>query len=314
MEMNLLFIKQFFKHTTSKEDSKLTRTKKIMADIRQQLLALLSANGGNSLIQSESSMQERIVPTENGANIVIQQRKEVEREIKKVQPQLDFTSEDFCPGETIKLINKLQLLPAIPFNLLKLEYHTIRNARCMIATAQAYFGDAIEGHEDFPPVVEMTVSNKWSKLLAPLVGTSDVKYIIATRCNMAEEQTFADKKYATMKFEFAKTIVKKYMAICDDESIPINCEEPNLYDEVVKKAVRKLSNLLSRSTFEIHRRNLIWDEAKYNESMLKASKTSLKRKLPVEVIVEGVETTKKTVIEETKSDTVTLSHDLEVVQ
>ena len=77
------------------------------------------------------------------------------------------------------------------------------------------------------------------------------------------------------------------------ESIHINCEEPNLYDEVVKKAVRKSSNLLSRSTFEIHRRNLIWDEAKYNESMLKASKTSLKRKLPVEVIVEGVETTKK---------------------
>ena len=53
-----------------------------MADFRQQLLALLSANGGNSLIQTESTVNERIIPTENGANIVIQQRKEVEREVK----------------------------------------------------------------------------------------------------------------------------------------------------------------------------------------------------------------------------------------
>ena len=140
-----------------------------MADFRNQLLALLSSGGGNSLIQTESTVNERTIPTENGGNIVIQQRRDVEREIKKVQSQLDFTSEDFCPGETIKLINKLQLLPAIPYNILKLEYRTIRNARCLIATAQANFGDAIEGHEDFPPIVEMTISNKWSKLLAPLV-------------------------------------------------------------------------------------------------------------------------------------------------
>ena len=171
----------------------------------------------------------------------------------------------------LKLINKLQLLPAIPYNLLKLDYRTIINARCLIATAQANFGDAIEGHEDFPPIVEMTVSNKWAKLLHSLVGTSDVKYLICTRCNMAEEQTFADKKYATMKYEFAKAILKKYMANCDDETVIIDCEEPNLYDEAVKKAIRRSINLLSRSTYEIHRRNLVWDEVKYNESMLKAS-------------------------------------------
>ena len=210
----------------------------------------------------------------------------MEREIKKVQPQLDFTSEDFCSGETIKLINKLQLLPAIPYNILKLEYRTIRNARCLIATAQGNFGDAIEGHEDFPPIVEMTISNKWSKLFTPLVGTSDAKYIIATRCNMAEEQTFNDKKYATMKFEFAETILKKYMSLCDDEKVVIDCEKPNLYDEKVKRAVRRSSDLLSCSTYEIHRRNLIWDEDKYNESMSKASKTSLKRKLVVEAPAE----------------------------
>ena len=138
----------------------------------------------------------------------------------------------------------------------------------------------------------MTISNKWSKLLAPLVGTSNVKHIIATRCNMEEEQTFNDKKYATMKFEFAKTIVKKFMALCDDETVVIDLEKPNLYDENVKKAVRRSSELVSRSTYEIHRRNLIWNEDKYNESMTKASKTSLKRKLVVEEA--PVETNKKT--------------------
>ena len=287
-----------------------------MADFKQQLLALLTANGGNSVIQSESTINERILPTENGANIVIQQRKEVEREVKKVQPQLDFRSVDFCSGETIKLINKLQLLPAIPYNLLKLDYRTIRNARCLIATAEANFGDDIEGHEDFPPIVEMTVPNKWSKLLSSLVGTSDVKYVIATRCAMAEEQTFADKKYATMKFEFAKTILKKYMDICDDETVSINLDDPNMYSEDVKKAVRKSSNLLSRSTYEIHRRNLIWDEAKYNESMLRASsaKASMKRKADVLVEDVEVEANKKTLVGEIVNGVVTQSVDLEDVE
>ena len=47
---------------------------------------------------------------------------------------------------------------------------------------------------------------------------------------MEEEQTFGDKKYATMKYEFAKTILKKYMDVCDDETVEIDCENPNLKD------------------------------------------------------------------------------------
>ena len=253
-----------------------------MADFRQQLLTLLSSNGDNSLVQSETTVNERTIPAENGANIVIQQRRETERGIKKVQPQLDFTSPDFCGGETIKLFNKMQLLPEVPYNLLKLDYRTIRNTKCLIATAQVNFGDPIEGHEDFPPIVEMTVSNKWAKLLQSLIGTSNVKYIIATRCNMEKEQSFNGKEYATMKFEYAKTILTKHMDVCDDETVNINCEEPNLNDDAVKRAVRRSSVLLSRSTYEIYRKNLIWDEAKYNESMANAKneivRKSLKRK------------------------------------
>ena len=263
-----------------------------MADFRQQLLSLLSASGNNSLVQSETTINERTIPTENGANIVIQQRRETEREIRKVQPQLDFTSADFCGGETIKLINKLQLVPAVPFNILKLEYRTIRNAKCLIATAEANLGDPIEGHEDFPPIVEFTVSNKWSKLLHPLVGTSDVKYIVATRCNMEQEQTFAEKKYATMKFEFSKTIMKKYMEICDDETVHIDCDEPNMKHEAVKRAIRRSSDVLSRSTYEIYRKNLIWDEQKFNESMAKNSKKTLKRKIVEVAEVKVVEKVK----------------------
>ena len=86
---------------------------------------------------------------------------------------------------------------------------------------------------------------------------------------MEEEQTFGDKKYATMKYEFVKTILKKYMDVCDDETVEIDCENPNLKDYTVKKVIRASSNLLSRSTYEIHRRNLIWNEKKYNEAMLK---------------------------------------------
>ena len=252
-----------------------------MADFKQQLLALLG--GSNSLVECESSVNERTVPADNGTNIVIQQRKEVEREIRKVQPQLDFTSPDFCSGEQIKLFNKLQLLPAVPYNVVKLEYRTIRNAKCLIATAQSNFGDPIEGHEDFPPMVEFTVSNKWSKLLSPLIGTSDVKYIIATRCNMATEQTFGDKAYATMKFDFAKTLVKKHMQVTDDETVMVNCEKPDLTSDTVKSIIRKASNVQSRVTYEIHRKNLIWNESKYQEAM---SRTSLKRKRDVSVTVD----------------------------
>ena len=80
-------------------------------------------------------------------------------------------------------------------------------------SSQTNFGDPIEGHENFPSIVEMTVSKKWAKLFDSLIGTSDVKYIIGTRCNMEEELTFGDKKYATMKYEFAKTIVKKLLLL-----------------------------------------------------------------------------------------------------
>ena len=273
-----------------------------MADFKQQLLALLSSSNGNSLVQSETTVNERTIPVDNGANIVIQQRQEVEREIRKVQPQLDFRSEDFCGGETIKLINKLQLLPAIPYNLLKLDYRTIRNAKCLIATAQANFGDAIEGHEDFPPIVEMTVSNKWAKLLHSLVGTKDVKYIIGTRCNMDQEQTFGDKAYATMKYEFVKTIVKKYMELCDDETVIINCDQPNLKNEHVKRAVRRSSDLLSRSTYDIYRKNATWDEAKYNQSMLKCVEKKEKKSLKRKAVEETKEVEKVIVIENTKED------------
>ena len=252
-----------------------------MADFKQQLLALLG--GSNSLVECESSVNERTVSADNGTNIVIQQRKEVEREIRKVQPQLDFTSPDFCSGEQIKLFNKLQLLPAVPYNVVKLEYRTIRNAKCLIATAQSNFGDPIEGHEDFPPMVEFTVSNKWSKLLSPLIGTSDVKYIIATRCNLETEQTFGDKAYATMKFDFAKTLVKKHMQVTDDETVMVNCEKPDLTSDTVKSIIRKASNVQSRVTYEIHRKNLIWNESKYQEAM---SRTSLKRKRDVSVTVD----------------------------
>ena len=55
----------------------------------------------------ETSTQERSIPNADGSCFVLQQRKEVERQIKTLAPQLDFTSVDFCPGEQIKLINKL---------------------------------------------------------------------------------------------------------------------------------------------------------------------------------------------------------------
>ena len=46
----------------------------------------------------------------------------------------------------------------------------------------------------------------------------------------------------------------------------------------MKKVIRASSNLLSRSTYEIHRRNLIWNQKKYNEAMLKNVRSSVKRK------------------------------------
>ena len=101
--MNLIFIATNLKHSTSKEVNNLNEIRKIMPDFKKQILGLLSGNADNSLIQAESTVNERVIPTDNGASIVIQQRKEVEREVKKVQPQLDFRSVDLCSGETIKV-------------------------------------------------------------------------------------------------------------------------------------------------------------------------------------------------------------------
>ena len=94
-----------------------------------------------------------------------------------------------------------------------------KNAKCLIATAETNFGAGVEGHADFPPKVEMTISNKWTKLLQSLVGTEDVKYIAAVRCAMEQEQLFNDKSYATMKFALVKTLVKKQNKLCDDDSM-----------------------------------------------------------------------------------------------
>ena len=84
-----------------------------MADFKQ----LTNLLGASNLASSESSIQERVIPNADGSSILLQQRKDVERQIKTLQPQLDFTSEDFCSGEQIKLMNKLQLLPDTPFNI-----------------------------------------------------------------------------------------------------------------------------------------------------------------------------------------------------
>ena len=107
-----------------------------MSDFTQQLLSLLAGTESNTVVEFESTFNQQTIPNEGWSSIIIQQWKEVERKIKKVLPQLDFTYEDFCSGEQVKLINKLQLLPAMPLNVVKLEYHTIRNATCLIATAQ----------------------------------------------------------------------------------------------------------------------------------------------------------------------------------
>ena len=85
-----------------------------MADFMQQLINMLVAS--YSLV-IENITQERIIPTADGSRIVVQQRKDVERQIKTLPPQLDFTGVNVCRREQIKLIIKRQLLPGIPFNI-----------------------------------------------------------------------------------------------------------------------------------------------------------------------------------------------------
>ena len=119
----------------------------------------------------------------------------------------------------------------------------------------------------------MTISNKWSKILASVVGTDNAKYVVAVRCAMENEQKFNDKSYATMKFAFIKAILKKYKQTCDDERmININVDEPSLDNEDVRKIVRQWASAESKATYEIHRRNSLWDDEKYEAAMTKLAK------------------------------------------
>ena len=112
-----------------------------MADFEQQLLSLLAGTGSNTVVECESTVNKQTLPSEGGSGIAIQQWKEVEREIKKVLPLFDFAFEDFCSGEQVKLINKLQLLPAMPLNVVKL----VNVVKYLNA-----------GYADFPSLIEMT--------------------------------------------------------------------------------------------------------------------------------------------------------------
>ena len=267
-----------------------------MGDFKQQLLNMLNAVNAPML---ETSTQERSIPNADGSSIVLQQRKEVERQIKTLAPQLDFTSVDFCPGEQIKLINKLQLLSGVPFNLEKLEYRVIKNTKCLIATAQTNFGTEVTGHDNFPAKIEMTVSNKWTKILHSIVGTENVKYVVAVRCAMENEQTYNDKPYATMKFAFIKTVLKRHSKTCDDEKMSdVDLEAPNLELEEVRKIVRQWAQAESKATFEIHRKNLLWDEDKYLEAVCKAP-IGYKRKA---IDFSATEVVSKKVVDDNDSD------------
>ena len=70
-----------------------------MADFKQQLLNMLAGAGGVAPTITENSTHEQVIPNADGSSIVLQQRKEVERQVKTIAPKLDFTSVDFCPGE-----------------------------------------------------------------------------------------------------------------------------------------------------------------------------------------------------------------------
>ena len=178
-----------------------------MADFKQQLLNLLAATNVNAAAVGGgvgtvlpannttiiTDTQEQLIPNADGSSIVLQQRKEVERQIKTLAPQLDFTSIDFCPGEQIKLITKLQLLPGIPYNVEKLDYRTIKNTKCLIATAQTNFGAEVPDQGDFQLKIEMTISNKWSKIVASVVGTDNAKYVVC-RTLRHGKQKFNDKR------------------------------------------------------------------------------------------------------------------------
>ena len=160
--------------------------------------------------------------------------KEVERQVKTLALLLDFTKVDFCLGEQINLIKKLQLLLGVPFNIEKLDYRVITNTKCLIATAQTNFGTEVAGHDNFPSKIEITVSNKWTSS-----EQKNSKYVVVVRCAMENEQTFNDNPYATMKVAVIKNILKKHKKKCDDERMNhINVEEQCLEQEEVRKITR----------------------------------------------------------------------------
>ena len=78
---------------------------------------------------TEHSTQERVNPNADGsAGGEVERWRDKLKQVKTLAPQLDFTSVDFCPVEQIKFINKLLLLPRIPFNTEKLEERVINCA------------------------------------------------------------------------------------------------------------------------------------------------------------------------------------------
>ena len=121
------------------------------------------ASGAGTLTVTGISIQEQVIPNSDGSSIVLQQRKEVQRQVKTLAPQLDFTGVDFCSEEQIKLIKKLQLFSYNPYNVEKLEYRAIRDSKCLIATVQTNFGVDVTDHDNFSSKIETTVSNKWKK-------------------------------------------------------------------------------------------------------------------------------------------------------
>ena len=95
----------------------------------------------------------------------------------------------------------------------------------------------------------MTVSNKWAKLITPLIGTENMKYIIRTRCNMETEQMFGEKSYATMKYDCKNNFKKIRMFGMMRPFVHIDYEHADFYNETVKQVIRKHSDKVSRTIF-----------------------------------------------------------------
>ena len=71
---------------------------------------------------------------------------------------------------------------------------------------------------------------------------------------MENEQTYNDNPYATMKFAFIQSILKRYSETFDDEKMSdVDLEAPNLELEEVRKIVRQWGQAESKAAFEINR-------------------------------------------------------------